>query len=308
MKNVLVTGALGHIGSYLIRKIPYRIVAVDNMLTQRYCSLFNLPLNVAFWERDFTTLTVEELKEFDVVLHLAAITDAAGSFNNKELVKKVNVDDTIEFIKKVKEAKVGQFIFPSSTSVYGRGYNDEFVVEDKEECLFPQSPYAESKLEVEKAIKDLLGNSKTEYIVFRCGTIFGMSPGARFHTAINKFCYQAAFNQKLTVWRENYNQVRPYLGLSDLYTAIMLAIDDEIPGYQIYNVLTGNYKLKQIIDIIKFFVPYVQVEFIDTPLLNQFSYNVSISKIVERGGYQSKDDVGKAIRKTLEHLGKINYV
>ena len=63
--------------------------------------------------------------------------------------------------------------------------------------LKPQSPYAETKLKEEKLIKDLVSSNQLKAIICRFGTIYGISPGMRFHTAVNKFCWQAAFGQSL---------------------------------------------------------------------------------------------------------------
>ena len=64
--KILVTGALGHIGSRLIRDLPFcfsgcEIVMVDNLMTQRYCTLFNLPQegNYRFIEADITNINIE---------------------------------------------------------------------------------------------------------------------------------------------------------------------------------------------------------------------------------------------------------
>ncbi len=73
--KILVTGALGHIGSRLIRDLPFsfpgsEIVMVDNMMTQRYCSLFNLPTegNYRFIEADITQMDLPPLlQDVDVV-------------------------------------------------------------------------------------------------------------------------------------------------------------------------------------------------------------------------------------------------
>ena len=83
MKNVMITGVCGHLGSYLIRNLDkkYNIVGVDNLLTQRYCSLFNLKRkNFKFLLKDYIDLTDEELQNIDVILHLANIVDAPNSF------------------------------------------------------------------------------------------------------------------------------------------------------------------------------------------------------------------------------------
>ena len=88
--KLIVTGALGHIGSRIIRELPVlfpgvEIVMIDNMATQRYPSLFDLPTHglYTFIEDDILTLDLDSLfSEADAVIHLAAITDATSSFNN----------------------------------------------------------------------------------------------------------------------------------------------------------------------------------------------------------------------------------
>ena len=85
--KIVVTGALGHIGSALIRQLPFdfpeaEIVMVDNMMTQRYASLFDLPVvgRYRFVEADVRKIQLRALFDAaDAVVHLAAITDAAGT-------------------------------------------------------------------------------------------------------------------------------------------------------------------------------------------------------------------------------------
>ena len=100
--NIVITGALGHIGSYLLRSLPLHfenlnIIAVDSLLTQRYFSLFNLPNNAKykFIEADITKLDLlGSFENIDYVIHLAAITDATSSFEKKELVEYNNYNST----------------------------------------------------------------------------------------------------------------------------------------------------------------------------------------------------------------------
>ena len=99
--RILITGALGHIGSYLLYSIPKKIkcelIILDSFKTQRYSSLFNLPKNhkISFFEEDVRNINrlKNKLKHVDVVIHLAALTNAADSVGReKELPTTVRID------------------------------------------------------------------------------------------------------------------------------------------------------------------------------------------------------------------------
>lgn len=264
--NILLTGGLGHIGSYLMKSINPSVV-VDDLSTQRYHSLREF--KNTFINCKFQSLTKEYLKQFDVIIHLAAITNAEGSFNNVKEVEQTNYLDTVDLINKLDDQL---FIFPSSTSVYGS--NLDVMCENS--IVNPQSPYANTKFQVEKFLK----TSDKNYIIFRLGTIFGTSPGMRFHTAINKFCYQAIINEPLTVWQENRFMKRPYLGLNDASRAFYAAIKNRLPYNHIYNVVSENVVLDDVLRTIMKYKP-ITINQVNTPLLNQYSYIVSNDKIKE---------------------------
>ena len=300
MSNILVTGGLGHIGSALVKKLApnYSVTVVDNLLTQRYCSLFSFNEPVNFVEGSFDDVSLDGI---DTVVHLAAITDAASSFGNREEIEKVNVRDTQSFLKRCRDSGVGLFVFPSSTSVYG--VSADVVFEDDDQYLKPQSPYAESKLAIEETIEQELGES-CKYLILRLGTIFGPSPGMRFHTAVNKFCYQAALGQPLTIWKDNYDKVRPYLGINDACCAIDHLISKNRYRNKIYNVLTENVRTKDIVGFLDKMVG-VEIKMVDTPLLNQCSYIVS-NKRLKATGFWPQDIMIDEIFKTLKLLEGLN--
>lgn len=309
--KIVVTGALGHIGSLVVRTLPEsfpdaEIVMIDNLMTQRYCSLFNLSqkTNYRFVEGDITKIDLEEIfTKADVVIHLAAITDAAGSFDKADVVENNNYNST----KRVAEACLitgAKLITLSSTSVYGT--QDALVDENCPETdLKPQSPYATTKLKEERLVRSLFLEKKLRVVTFRFGTIVGVSPGIRFHTAVNKFCWQAAFGKPITVWRTAYDQMRPYLELNDACKTIVEFIKKDIFDGEIYNVLTTNATVRQIVENIQKYVPSLKVEFVDSPIMNQLSYEVSSKKIRDKINISWAADLDASIQNELALLNAI---
>jgi UDP-glucose 4-epimerase len=309
--KIVVTGAIGHIGSYVIRDLAVQfpgveIVIIDNMMTQRFPSLFNLPAlgKYRFIEADVTTMDLAAVfKEAHVVIHLAAITDAAGSFDKAAQVEVNNYQSTV----KVAEACLGsgaRLIALSSTSVYGT--QNELVAEDcSPEELKPQSPYAITKLKEEQLITQLSAEKGLKAISCRFGTIFGASPGMRFHTAVNKFCWQAAMDQPITVWSTAYDQKRPYLDLFDASRAISFIIREDLFDGRIYNVLTQNATVRQVVNNIREFVPDLQVALVDNKIMNQLSYEVSCERFLSKG-FTFAGDLRRGIGETIGLLRQAN--
>ncbi len=281
----VIAGALGHIGSRLLRELAElypgcKVVMIDNMMTQRYCSLFNLPAGAQynFIETDVLDCDILPLiEDADVVFQLAAITNAAGSFEIQEQVEFNNFNTT----KRIADAcaKTGTaMIHLSSTSVYGTQKD----VVDEDCCqneLKPQSPYAATKLKEELYLKQLGQNHNLRFVTLRFGTICGISPGMRFHTAVNKFCWQAVHGQPLTIWRTALHQKRPYLTLDDAISVFDFIIRNSLFDCGVYNILTDNLTVNNIISFIKKHIDNINIKYVDTEIMNQLSYEVSRKKI-----------------------------
>jgi UDP-glucose 4-epimerase len=305
--KIVVTGALGHIGSALIRQLPFdfpeaEIIMVDSMMTQRYASLFDLPVvgRYRFIEADVREIDLRALfKDADVVVHLAAITDAAGTFDRAAELEANNFDATAKVAAACREAGA-RLIHLSSTSIYGT--QNALVSEDCTlEELKPQSPYAETKLKEEDLIQSLAKHDRLRAIVFRFGTIFGASVGMRYHTAVNKFCWQAVMKQPLAIWKSAYDQKRPYLDLIDAIRAIVFAIKQDLFDGRVYNVLTLNATVHNIVDCIREFVPDVQLSFVNSPIMNQLSYEVSCARFLGHG-FSFTGDLQRGIGETVALL------
>jgi UDP-glucose 4-epimerase len=309
--KIVVTGALGHIGSRLVRELPTllpgaEIVMIDNMMTQRFPSLFDLPAGgrYRFVEGDVTKMDLRpHLEGARAVVHLAAITDAAGSFGKAAEVEANNLNAT-RHVAEACAAAGTRLIALSSTSVYGT--QEAQVDEDcPPEALKPQSPYAETKLKEEALVQRLARDAKLRAVIFRFGTIFGTSPGMRFHTAVNKFCWQAVMGQPLTVWRTAYDQMRPYLDLTDAVRAIAFVLEKDLFDGRIYNVLTLNATVRQIVDAIRVQAPDLAVTMVDSPIMNQLSYEVSPARF-QNLGFAFAGDLATGIADTVALLRQAN--
>jgi UDP-glucose 4-epimerase len=287
--KIVITGAIGHIGSYLVRDLAIQfpgaeIVMIDNMMTQRFPSLFNLPAlgRYRFIDADVTKIDLRPiLKNAHAMVHLAAITDAAGSFDKADELEANNYMATARVAEACSETGT-RLLTLSSTSVYGT--QNKLVAEDcKPEELKPQSPYATTKLKEEQLIVGLCATGKIRAISCRFGTIYGISQGMRFHTAVNKFCWQAVMRQPITVWRTALDQKRPYLDLLDAARAVAFIIRNDLFDGRIYNVLTHNSTVRQVVDTIREFVPDLEVNLVDNKIMNQLSYEVSCERFISEG-------------------------
>lgn len=309
--NICITGALGHIGSKLIRNLTIpglkKVYLVDNLSTQRYASLFDLPAknSYLFKELDIFSPDIENIiKDSQAVIHLAAITDAESSFYEKDLVEKVNKQG-VERIAELCIKYDTSLIFPSTTSVYGSQKNvvDETCTDEE---LKPQSPYAESKRYAEKLLQKLHKDKNLKVVVFRVGTIFGYSIGMRFHTAVNKFIYQAVNGIPISVWKTALHQKRPYCELNDCINALSHIVKKNYFDGEIYNLVTHNYTVNDILETIKTYIPDMKINFVNSPIMNQLSYDVDNSKSLKIGiKYTGKLDM--SIKETITKLRHINY-
>ena len=279
---------------------------IDNMMTQRFSSLFNLPdeSNYFFVEGDVNKIDLNFLfNSADVVIHLAAITDAAGSYDKAEELEENNYQSTLKVANACIESN-SSLIALSSTSVYGT-QNDVVDENCLDSELQPQSPYAATKLKEEDLIKKLIKTKGLKAIHCRFGTIFGVSPGMRFHTAVNKFCWQASLGQPITVWATAYDQKRPYLDLLDASGAIEHIIKNNIFDGRIYNILTQNSTVKEVVDIIREFSPDLKVEFVDTKIMNQLSYEVLCDRF-KSTGFKFSGNLKTGVSNTISLLKNTN--
>ena len=304
--KILITGGLGHIGSYLLENIDKikfikKIYIIDNLSTNRYCSLFNLPKTnkkIYFYQNDLSLKNaLKNFKKVDVVLNLASLTDAESSLKIKNKIYRNNLgifDNILRYCKK----NSSKLIHISSTSVYGE---QRGLVDENCKKLKPKSPYAEIKVKEENILKE----NKIRFVSYRFGTISGVSKGMRFHTAINKFCLYSVLGKPLPIWKSMMNKPRPYLSLRDAFKVIKFTIENNFFNNETFNILSENLTLKKIIGYFKKYKKTIKIKYEKSKLVNQYSYRVSNEKFT-RKALLLKSNIYHDIKFTLKMFRNIS--
>ena len=306
--NLLITGCCGHIGSYLVENIHKikkvkKTYIVDNLKSNRFSSLFNLDKknNLKFYLLDLNNKkSLNMFKNIDLVIHCASMTNAEKSFDNEKEMYKNNLncfETVLRFCKKNK----AKLIHISSTSVYGKQAK---IVDEtcEKKYLKPQSPYAKIKLIEEKIL--IKNKNKIKYNTFRFGTIAGISKGIRFHTAVNKFCLNAALRKPIEVYKTAINQYRPYLSLKDAFKVFKFCIEKDFFENDIFNVLSENNTVGNILSKIKKYKKKIKIKLVHSEIMNQLSYHVDKSKLSSKG-LKLNSKIEFDIRDTIKMLSNI---
>ena len=306
--KILITGACGHIGSFISENI-YKIkkvsktILVDNLKSNRFYSLFNSKKKnkLNFFVKDLNNInSLNEFKNIDLIIHCASMTNAEKSFGKEKEMYNNNINCMKTVIKFCKKNNT-KLIHLSSTSVYGKQTNlvDETC---EKKFLNPQSPYARIKIAEENLLKK--NSNNLIYNTFRFGTIAGVSKGIRFHTAVNKFCFNAALEKKIEVYKTALHQFRPYLSIRDSFEVFKFCINNNFFENDIFNVLTGNFTVFQIIKKIKKFKKKISINYVNSPIMNQLSYHVDDTKIKSKG-LILKSNIDKDIQDTIKLLNNL---
>ena len=152
--KILVTGSKGFIGSALCNYLNskgYNVVGIDNGFFKK-CKLpnyFRIQKKTKYvdLEKDIRNIKISDLKKFNAIIHLAALSnDPIGNYN-KKWTEDINLKASIDLAKKAKKAKVKKFLFSSSCIMYGVSKSKKSVTEKTP--TDPQTIYAKSKVAAE---------------------------------------------------------------------------------------------------------------------------------------------------------------
>lgn len=206
-------------------------------------SSFISNVDFSFVEGDIRNMNdLLALSEIDVIIHLAAKAGVRPSIQNPILYQDVNVSGTQNLLEFARKRNIKQFVFGSSSSVYGINEN---VPWDEEEKLMPISPYASTKLSCE-----MLGHVYSHlygirFLALRFFTVYG--PAQRPDLAIHKFFNSISKGQAIPVFGDGSTS-RDYTFVEDTIQGIVAAIDYDQSDFEIINL--GNHQTVTLSELI----------------------------------------------------------
>ena len=245
-KSALVTGGAGFIGSHVVDRLlgdGWSVTTLDNF--DQFYDVAEKRANVAR-HRDFDRFQLVEADlrdtdalaarldgRYDVIVHLAARAGVRPSIEQPLLYQDVNVRGTQNLLERAREWGIRQFVFASSSSVYGVNPNVPWSEDDQ--VLLPISPYASTKISGE-----LLGHVYSHlfgigFVALRFFTVYG--PRQRPDLAIRKFSERMRRGEPIPLFGDG-SALRDYTFIDDIVQGIVASMSYNATPYEVINL--GN--------------------------------------------------------------------
>ena len=296
-RKVFVTGGAGYVGSVLVPKllaVGHRVKVLDLYIYgDDVLDSVKDNSNLAQVKGDIrdTELLEREVAGCDTVIHLACISNDPSFELDPELGKSINYDAFLDLVDVSAKAGISNFIYASSSSVYGVKEEAE-VTEDL--SLEPLTDYSKYKAMCEEA---LVAAATQDFIVtvIRPSTVCGYSPRLRLDLTVNILTNHAINKGEITVF--GGEQMRPNLhieDMADLYV-YLLELPKEKIHKKIWNAGYENYRVREIAEMVsKVIDQSIPIKTVPTDDIR--SYQVSSRKIAEDIGFVAKHSIEEAVR------------
>ncbi len=301
MKNILVTGGAGYVGSVLVPVLlqnGHKVTVIDNFLYKQpslASVISNKDFSLVYGDVRDKELMSKYISSADIIIPLAAIVGAPACLKDPQMASSVNKDSMIWMFDKISSSQ--QILMPTTNSAYGSGDENNFC--DENSKLNPLSLYAKDKVHVEKYLME-----KENATSFRLATVFGISPRMRLDLLVNNFVQRALTDRFVILFEGHFK--RNYVHVKDVVDAFVFGVNNlgKVRG-QIFNfgLSEANISKQQLCERIKNQLP--DFTFQDAPLAkdpDQRNYIVSNKKI-EAIGMKAKVTLDEGISELIKGLG-----
>lgn len=280
--KVLVTGHDGYIGSLLTQMLAnegHQVVGLDTYYF-RGCVLGKYEDKFACIRKDLRDVVASDLEGFDAVCHLAALSNDPLGDLSPELTYDINHAGSLRLAELAKDAGVTRFVFSSSCSLYGSNDNDKPLTEEARFC--PLTPYAESKVQLERDLAALADDRFSPTFMRNC-TAYGASPKLRGDIVLNNLTAWAFTTGKVKILSDG-TPWRPLVHVEDICRVFSAALN--APREAIHNEAFNvgrddeNYQVRDLAQIVERIVPNCEIEYADQGGPDPRSYRVDFSKLI----------------------------
>ncbi len=300
---VMVTGGAGYIGAVLVRELlrqGYGVRVFDTLYFGKE-SLSEIEDKIEIVRGDVREFPSGALSGVSSVIHLGSLSnDPTAEFDPKSN-HEINCEGTKRVAEACKKAGVKRMTFASSAAVYGFHVGS---VADEGFRTNPQSEYAQSKLDAEKALLELADGGFCP-VILRQATVFGLSTRMRWDLVVNTMTKDAFSKKKLTVFCEGENW-RPLVSVNDVARAhirCMVAPESKVRG-QIFNVVHENLMILELAGLMKGYLDKkqrIEVEVLSGAKESR-SYRVSGENIKKVLGFETKFGIEDAVNEIYSAL------
>ncbi len=293
MKKILVIGGLGYVGTQLVPKLIEKnyIVSVYDLGIYGCHLKPHSKLKVIKGDiRNINKLN-EVMKNHDIVIHLACISNDPSFELNPKLGKSINFDSFEPLVLSAKRNGVKKFIFASSSSVYGVKETKDVT---EEASLDPLTDYSKFKMQCEDV---LLSQTNNNFLgcVTRPATVCGYSPRQRLDLVVNILTNFAFHKKKIKIF--GGKQLRPNIHISDMvesYLVLIRSAENKIKD-QVFNIGFENYSVETLAKMVKDNIgSEVVLEFNKSD--DNRSYHINSKKISNILGFKPKKSIDFAIK------------
>jgi len=298
LKNILVTGGAGYVGTLLTPQLlaaGHRVTVYDVMYYG--CELKPQP-RLKLIEADIrdTERFHEACWGVDAVIHLACISNDPSFELDEELSRSINYDGFEPMVMAAKAQAVRRFVYASTSSVYGVSDAPDVT---EEHPLVPLTLYNTYKGMCEPL---LFKHQSRDFVcvTLRPATICGYSPRMRLDLSVNILTNHAVNLGKITVF--GGRQLRPNLhvqDMCDLYQ-LLLTVPDELIAGETFNAGYQNHSIREIAEIVRRVVQEEfpengEIEIVATPTNDLRSYHINSDKIAKTLGFRPKRGIEDAV-------------